>query len=104
MLCTLLPAGSNPTPTTQPTKYARSRKGAGVSCCALSSATVKVNEMGVGAPLVRTGLRTGGVGRRQRLRLLFVNLLFVAVATNLCAMVALIVVLALIALFTLGDQ
>jgi hypothetical protein len=41
MLCILLPAGSNPTPT-NPTKCARSRKGAGVSCCAPSSATVKV--------------------------------------------------------------
>ncbi len=35
--------------------------------------------------------------------MLFVNLLFVAVATKLRDMLALIVVLALIALFTIGD-
>ena len=51
MPCILLPAGSNPTPTTQPTKCARSRKGAGVFCCAcLSYATVISSEGLLGSP------------------------------------------------------
>ena len=51
MPCILLPAGSNPTPTTQPTKCARSRKGAGVFCCAcLSSATVISSKGLLGSP------------------------------------------------------
>ena len=101
MPCILLPAGSNPTPTTQPTKCARSRKGAGVFVVRAHPPPSKQMRW-AREPRQFARVFARGVGRR--LRLLFVNLLFVAVASKLRAMSALIVVLALIALFTLGDQ
>ena len=103
MPCILLPAGSNPTPTTQLTKCARSRKGAGVFVVRAHPPPSKQMRW-AREPRQFARVFARGVGRRRRLRLLFVNLLFVAVASKLRAMSALIVVLALIALFTLGDQ
>ena len=104
MPCILLPAGSNPTPTTQLTKCARSRKGAGVFVVRAHPPPSKQMRWAREPRQFARVFARGGVGRRQRLRLLFVNLLFVEVASKLRAMSALIVVLALIALFTLGDQ